>query len=73
MMVDMQSFDFHAYDSMTIEQLSEVREQGLKRVDTITKVMRDQVREEHANGAPILKLAKRAGVTRPTIYSWLSE
>lgn len=73
MMVDMQSFDFHAYDSMTIEQLSEVREQGLKRVDTITKVMRDQVREEHANGAPILKLAKRAGVTRPTIYAWLSE
>lgn len=72
-MVDMQSFDFHAYDSMTIEQLSEVREQGLKRVDTITKVMRDQVREEHAQGTPILKLAKRAGVTRPTIYAWLSE
>lgn len=72
-MVDMQSFDFHAYDSMTIEQLSEVREQGLKRVDTITKVMRNQVREEHAQGTPILKLAKRAGVTRPTIYAWLSE
>ena len=72
-MVDMHSFDFHAYDTMTIEQLSEVRHDGLKRIDTITKVMRDHVRQEHSEGTPILKLAKRAGVTRPTIYAWLSE
>jgi hypothetical protein len=72
-MVDMQTFDFHAYDSMTIEQLSAVRDQGIQRVDSVTKVMRDHVRREHAEGTPILKLAKRAGVTRPTIYAWLSE
>lgn len=72
-MVDMQTFDFHSYDNMTIEQLSLIREQGIKRVDTVTKVMRDQVREEHAKGTPILKLARRAGVTRPTIYAWLGE
>lgn len=72
-MVDMQSFDFHSYDTMTIEQLSEIRRQGMKKIDLVTNVMRDQVREEYANGTPVLKLAKRAGVTRPTIYSWLGE
>jgi len=72
-MVDMQSFDFHSYDTMTIEQLSVIRKQGLNKVDTVTQAMRDHVRDEHANGTPILKLAKKAGVTRPTIYSWLEE
>jgi hypothetical protein len=72
-MVDMQTFDFHSYDSMSIEQLANVRDQGLQRVDTVTHVMKEQVKQAHAEGAPILKLAKRAGVTRPTIYAWLAE
>lgn len=72
-MVDMGTFDFHSYDTMSIEQLADIRNQGLKRVDTVTNVMREQVKQAHADGTPILKLAKRAGVTRPTIYSWLSE
>jgi AcrR family transcriptional regulator len=72
-MVDMGTFDFHSYDAMSIEQLADIRDQGLKRVDTVTNVMREQVKQAHADGTPILKLAKRAGVTRPTIYSWLGE
>lgn len=72
-MVDMATFDFHSYDTMSIEQLANVRYQGLQRVDTITEVMKEQVKQAHAEGTPILKIAKRAGVTRPTIYSWLSE
>lgn len=72
-MVDMGTFDFHSYDDMSIEQLADIRDQGLRRVDTVTSVMREQVKQAHADGTPILKLAKRAGVTRPTIYSWLSE
>jgi hypothetical protein len=66
-------FEHHAYDDMSVEQLAVIRDYGLERVHTVTEVMKKQVRESHTRGVNIKKLARQAGVTRPTIYKWLSE
>jgi transposase-like protein len=72
MIVDM-TFPHHSYDDMSVTQLAQIRDYGLDRVQTVTEVMKIRVREEAAEGAEIKKLAKQAGVTRQTIYSWLSQ
>ncbi len=71
--MDNMTFEHHAYDDMTVEQLAVIRDYGLERVHTVTEVMKKQVRESHTRGVNIKKLARQAGVTRPTIYKWLSE
>ena len=72
MMVDM-AFPHHSYDDMTVSQLAQIRDYGLDRVQTVTEVMKRRVKEQAAEGAEIKKLARQAGVTRQTIYSWISE
>jgi len=71
-MADM-GFDHHAYDNMTVEQLAVIRDYGLERVHVVTEVLKKQVKAAHDNGVNIKKLSRQAGVTRPTIYKWLSE
>lgn len=72
MIVDM-TFPHHSYDDMSVSQLAQIRDYGLDRVQTVTEVMKIRVREEAAEGAEIKKLARQAGVTRQTIYSWISQ
>ena len=71
-MVDM-AFPHHSYDDMSLEHLSQIREYGIERVETVTEVMRQRIREEVEAGSEIKKLSKQAGVTRATIYSWISK
>lgn len=72
-MLDMGTFDYHSYDLMSLDQLAHIRNDGMKRVDQVTEVIKQKVIEERDNGTPITKIAKTAGVTRPTVYSWISE
>ena len=72
-MLDMGTFDYHSYDQMPLDQLAHIRNDGMKRVDQVTEVIKQKVIEERDNGTPITKIAKTAGVTRPTVYSWISE
>lgn len=58
--------DFH-----TLELVADRRYLLLERLDKETELLAQKVREEYAKGEPIKKLARRAGVSRPTIYSWL--
>ncbi len=71
--MDNMTFQHHAYDDMSVEQLASIREYGLERVHVVTEVLKRQVKESHSRGVNIKKLARQAGVTRPTIYSWLAE
>ena len=72
-MLDMGTFDYHSYDQMPLDQLAHIRSDGMERVDQITEVIKQKVIEERDNGTPITKIAAIAGVTRPTVYSWISE
>ena len=57
----------------TLEQLADLRVWQLERVEKVTAELRSRVREQYLQGANIKTLAKKAGVTRRTIYAWLSE
>ena len=64
-----------AYDlaDQTLEQLADLRAWQLARVEKVTGELRSRVREQYLQGVTIKALAKKAGVTRRTIYAWLSE
>lgn len=57
----------------TLEQLADLRVWQLERVEKVTAELRSRVREQYLQGVTIKALAKKAGVTRRTIYAWLSE
>jgi len=57
----------------SLEQLADLRVWQLERVEKVTAELRGRVREQYLQGVTIKALAKKAGVTRRTIYAWLSE
>ena len=57
----------------TLEQLADLRAWQLARVEKVTAELRSRVREQYLQGVSIKTLAKKAGVTRRTVYAWLSE
>lgn len=61
------------YSEMSLERLADTRAWQLERLEQVQEALKAKVREEHAEGVAIMHLAKKAGVTRPTLYSWLSE
>jgi transposase len=65
--------DFNNYDELPIEQLADLRVWQLERLDRVSQALRARVRAEHTQGDNIRHLAKKLGVTRPTIYAWLAE
>jgi transposase-like protein len=69
-MMNSSSYDLQ---DMTLSQLADLREWQLERLEKVTHNLRERVREEYEEGANIKALAKKAGVTRRTIYSWLGE
>lgn len=48
-----------------------MRDWELSRLQLVTDVLRDKVREGYASGLGISELAKKAGVTRRTIQQWI--
>lgn len=69
----MSDMDYQDYENMTTEHLASIREYALNRVQLVTDALKKSVREEHKNGTNIKKIARKSGVTRATIYAWLSE
>jgi predicted transcriptional regulator len=51
--------------------IADMRDLELARLQLVTDVLRDKVREEYAAGVGVSKLAKLAGVTRRTIQQWI--
>jgi transposase-like protein len=60
-------------ERLPLNQLADLREWQLERLEKVTRELRKRVQEEYAEGANIKALAKKAGVTRRTIYSWLEQ
>jgi hypothetical protein len=69
-MMNSSSYDLQ---DMTLSQLADLREWQLERLEKVTQNLRERVREEYEAGTNIKALAKKAGVTRRTIYAWLGE
>jgi transposase-like protein len=63
----------YEYDAMSIEQLSDLRAWQLERLERVSQALRARVRDEYQPGDNIKRLAKKIGVTRATVYAWLSE
>jgi hypothetical protein len=61
------------YDDMSIGQLADLRAWQLERLERVSQALRARVRAEHTQGDNIKQLAKKLGVTRATVYAWLSE
>lgn len=61
------------YSEMSLEHLADTRAWQLKRLEQVQEAMKEKVREQHAEGVAIMHIAKKAGVTRPTLYAWLNE
>jgi len=60
-------------DTMTLQQLADLREWQLERLDKVTTALRARVQAEYEDSANVKALAKKAGVTRRTIYAWLGH
>jgi transposase-like protein len=60
-------------ESLNLSQLADLREWQLERLEKVTGELRRRVQTEYEAGANIKALAKKAGVTRRTIYSWLGQ
>jgi transposase-like protein len=65
--------DFRGYDEMGLEQLADLRAWQLERLERVSQALRARVRAEHTPGQNVKALAKKLGVTRATVYAWLSE
>lgn len=57
----------------TIETIAQRRQWQLEKLESNTELLAQYVRDEHQAGETILSLAKRAGVSRPTIYRWVGQ
>lgn len=64
------SFNYDDSGKLTLDIIAERRRWQLEQLEKNTELLAQFVRDEAAQGAEISKLAKRAGVSRPTIYRW---
>lgn len=64
------TFNYDDAGKLTLDIIAERRKWQLEQLEKNTELLAQYVRDEHEAGAEISKLAKRAGVSRPTIYRW---
>jgi len=55
----------------SLDMIADMRDLELHRLQIITEVLREKVREQHDDGVPVKELAKKASVTRRTINQWV--
>lgn len=60
-----------SYDDLNLDQLADLRAWQLERLEMVSQALRARVRAEYTEGDNIKHLAKKLGVTRATIYSWI--
>ena len=59
------------YNGYTLDMIADMRDLELSRLQVITEVLRDKVREHYADGVSVTDLSRKAGVTRRTIQQWI--
>jgi len=59
------------YNGYTLDTIADMRDLELSRLQIITEILRDKVREQYADGVAVTDLVKKAGVTRRTINQWI--
>jgi len=59
------------YSNMSIEQLGDIRDYALLRLDDVSETLKALVKAEHEEGVEISTLARRAGVSRNTASQWV--
>ena len=59
------------YSDMPLDQLGDIRDFALLKLERVSEALRARVREEHATGIEVSVLAKKARVSRNTIHKWL--
>lgn len=69
------SYETPSYDleALGLDQLADLRDWQLERLERVTGELRRRVHSRHQEGANIQALAKKAGVTRATIYKWIDR
>jgi len=65
------NYDRIDYSEMSVEQLGNIRDFALLKLEAVSEALRGSVRDEHEAGEDIPALAKKAGVSRQTITAWL--
>lgn len=65
------TFNYDDSGKLTLDIIAERRRWQLEQLEKNTELLAEYVRDEHANGEEISSLAKRAGVSRPTVYRWI--
>ena len=65
------TFNYDDQGKLTLDIIAERRRWQLEQLEKNTELLAEYVREEHSNGEEISRLAKRAGVSRPTVYRWI--
>jgi hypothetical protein len=65
------NYDSVNYTEMSVEQLGDIRDFALLKLEAVSEALRGRVRAEHEAGVEISALAKRAGVSRNTIAQWV--
>lgn len=56
---------------VTLDTIAQRRQWQLEHLEKNTELLAQYVRDEYAQGEEISRLAKRANVSRPTIYRWI--
>jgi hypothetical protein len=65
------NYDRIDYSEMSIEQLGDIRDYALLRLEGVSEALRARVKAEHSDSVEISALAKRAGVSRNTVVQWV--
>ena len=59
--------------NQTLEIVAERRQWRLEQLEQTTELLALMVREAYGDGMEVTELAKKAKVSRPTIYRWIQH
>jgi hypothetical protein len=65
------NYESVSYAEMSVEQLGDIRDFALLKLEAVSEALRARVRAEYEAGVEISTLAKKAGVSRQTITAWV--
>ena len=65
------NYDQIDYSEMALDQLGDIRDYALLKLERVSEALRARVRDEYAAVVEVSVLAKKAGVSRNTINQWL--
>ena len=67
------STDSYNIQEMSTKQLADLRAWQTERLEAVTSELRSRVEAEYQDNKNIMSIAKKAGVTRRTVYAWVKE